>query len=92
MAATATEQLKDLPKVAPDLKTELEGFKTDSMKKADTQEKIVLPSAEDIENEKGHQRLVDGIEGFNPKNPKPTETLEKNPLPTKEVIDQEKKA
>lgn len=38
--------LKDLPRVAGDLKSELEGFKTDSLKNADTQEKIILPSAE----------------------------------------------
>lgn len=38
--------LKDLPKVAGDLKSELEGFKTTCLKNADTQEKIVLPTAE----------------------------------------------
>lgn len=46
MAATATPALKDLPKVADDLKTQLEGFSHDQMKHAATQEKIVLPSAE----------------------------------------------
>jgi Thymosin beta-4 family len=43
MAAPA---LKDLPKVAVDLKSQLEGFDQDKLKNADTQEKIVLPSAE----------------------------------------------
>lgn len=38
--------LKDLPRVAVDFKTELEGFKTDNLKNADTMEKIILPSAE----------------------------------------------
>lgn len=38
--------LKDLPKVAVDLKSQLEGFNPDNMKKADTNEKIVLPTAE----------------------------------------------
>lgn len=38
--------LKDLPRVAGDLKSELEGFKTGNLKNADTQEKIILPSAE----------------------------------------------
>lgn len=42
----AAPALKDLPRVAGDLKSELEGFKTDNLKNADTQEKIVLPSAE----------------------------------------------
>lgn len=38
--------LKDLPKVAPDLKSELEDFKPEKMKRASTQEKNVLPTAE----------------------------------------------
>lgn len=38
--------LKDLPRVAGDLKSELETFNTTCMKKADTQEKNILPSAE----------------------------------------------
>lgn len=38
--------LKDLPKVAPNLKSELEGFNQTCMKKAETSEKNVLPSAE----------------------------------------------
>lgn len=46
MAATDAPKLKDLPKVAGDLKNELEGFKTTCLKNADTQEKIVLPTAE----------------------------------------------
>lgn len=44
--APATPSLKDLPRVAGDLKSELEGFKPESLKNADTQEKIVLPSAQ----------------------------------------------
>lgn len=40
--------LESLPRVAVDLKSELEGFKTDKLKNADTQEKIVLPSAEGL--------------------------------------------
>lgn len=38
--------LKDLPKVAGDLKGELEGFKPSSLKNADTHEKMILPSAQ----------------------------------------------
>lgn len=38
--------LKDLPRVAGDFKSELEGFKPGSLKNTDTQEKMVLPSAE----------------------------------------------
>lgn len=39
-------KLEDLPKVAVDLKSQLEGFSTDKLKEAHTQEKIVLPTAE----------------------------------------------
>lgn len=46
MAAPACPPLKDLPKVAGDLKNELEGFKTTCLKNTDTQEKIILPTAE----------------------------------------------
>lgn len=46
MAAPACPPLKDLPKVAGDFKSELEGFKTTCLKNADTQEKIILPTAE----------------------------------------------
>jgi hypothetical protein len=40
--------LKDLPKVANDLKSQLEGFNTSCLKDVDTNEKIVLPSAEGL--------------------------------------------
>lgn len=42
----STVPLKDLPKVASAFKSELEGFNQDNMKKADTNEKIILPTAE----------------------------------------------
>lgn len=45
MAAPA---LKDLPKVATDLKSQLEGFDQDKLKNASTQEKVTLPTAEGI--------------------------------------------
>lgn len=43
MAAPA---LKDLPKVDVNLKSQLEGFSTESLKNANTEEKIVLPTAD----------------------------------------------
>ena len=48
MSDPVSPSLKDLPKVNLDLKSELEGFKTVTMKKAETQEKNVLPTAEGI--------------------------------------------
>lgn len=44
----SSPSLKDLPKVALDLKSELEGFNHGCMKKAATEEKNILPSAEGI--------------------------------------------
>lgn len=43
--AAVSPKLKDLPKVSDDLKTQLEAFDHEKMKHADTQEKIVLPTA-----------------------------------------------
>lgn len=39
-------KLEDLPKVAVDIKTQIEEFSTDKLKDTVTQEKIVLPTAE----------------------------------------------
>jgi len=48
MAEVGSPTLESLPKVDADLKSQLEGFKPELMKKASTQEKIVLPTAEGI--------------------------------------------
>ncbi|KAL1500871.1 hypothetical protein ABEB36_006296 [Hypothenemus hampei] len=88
--APAPPSLKDLPKVAGDLKSELEGFSSSKLKNAETQEKIVLPSAEDVAAEKTEKALIEGIAKFNPAKLKHTETQEKNPLPDKEVVLQER--
>lgn len=42
----AAPSLKDLPKVAVDLKSQLESFSPDSLKNACTEEKLLLPTAE----------------------------------------------
>lgn len=42
----ATPALKDLPKVDETLKSQLEGFSTNRLSHTETQEKVVLPSAE----------------------------------------------
>lgn len=39
-------KLEDLPKVAENIKSQLEGFQKDKLKDTVTQEKIVLPTAE----------------------------------------------
>lgn len=45
-AGPISPSLKDLPKVADDLKSQLEGFKHDGMKHAATHEKNILPTAD----------------------------------------------
>jgi hypothetical protein len=81
---------EELPKIADQLKSELES--EHKLKHADTQEKLVLPSKEEINAEKGQKELLKSIETFDKnENLNPTEVHEKNPLPTKEVIEQEKK-
>lgn len=42
----AAPSLKDLPKVAVDLKSQLESFSPNSLKNASTEEKFLLPTAE----------------------------------------------
>jgi len=83
-------KLEDLPKVAEDLKSQLEGFKPDNLKDTVTQEKNPLPTAEDVAIEKNQQKLIDGIESFDPAKLKHAETQEKNPSPDKDAIEQEK--
>ncbi|VVC24196.1 Hypothetical protein CINCED_3A005418 [Cinara cedri] len=90
----SSPSLKDLPKVAYDLKSQLEGFNPDNMKKADTNEKIILPTAADVAAEKTQkaitEALIEGVGGFDTGKLKHTETQEKNPLPDKTVIEAEK--
>jgi len=86
MASPAKEEL---PKIASDLKSELE--QEHALSPVETVEKVVLPSKEDVATEKTHQELVKGIETFDPNESlKHAETVEKVVLPTAEVIEQEK--
>ncbi|KPL97739.1 hypothetical protein NH340_JMT05402 [Sarcoptes scabiei] len=81
---------EELPKIAECLKSELVG--EHKLKHAETQEKVVLPSKVEIEQEKGQQELLKSIEEFQPEQLHHTSTEIKNPLPTKEEIEAEKKA
>ena len=60
------------------------------LKPTDSTEKNVLPTAEDMKQEKNHQGILTGIEGFTSNSLKPTETKEKVVLPGKEEIKAEK--
>ena len=63
----------------------------ESMNKTETKEVQVLPSAEDIAEEKSKLNLNAQIEGCKRDSLKKTETAEKGCLPTKEDIEAEKK-
>lgn len=45
-AKMSSPALKDLPRVDETLKSQLEGFNPEKLKDVDTQEKVVLPTAE----------------------------------------------
>ena len=86
----STPTKEELPRIADTLKSELEG--QIKLKHTETQEKVVLPTKTDLEQEKGQQNLLKSIEAFSPEKLHHTDTEEKNPLPTKEVIEAEKQA
>ncbi|KAG8182154.1 hypothetical protein JTE90_014563 [Oedothorax gibbosus] len=80
----------DLPKVPAPLKDELSQFDSSKMKHAETNEKNVLPSKDDVQQEKRHNSILNSVEGFERSQLNPTETQEKMVLPNADVIEQEK--
>ncbi len=66
--------VKDLPKIDNTLKGELE--KDHQLKHTEVTEKNVLPSAEDVAQEKTHQGLIKGVENFSPDKLKHVKTVE----------------
>uniref|UniRef100_A0A1B0CY25 Putative e3 ubiquitin-protein ligase mdm2 n=2 Tax=Lutzomyia longipalpis TaxID=7200 RepID=A0A1B0CY25_LUTLO len=81
---------KDYPTMGKDFINELASFDTTKMKDVNTQEKIIMPTAEDVQFEKREASLFQGIQSFDTAKLKHAETKEKNPLPDQEVIQQEK--
>jgi hypothetical protein len=67
-------QVKDLPKLDDTIKGEL--TKDIQLKHIEVHEKVVLPSAEDLKQEKVHEGLLKGVETFSPDHLKPTKTRE----------------
>lgn len=63
---------------------DLAKFETNALKHVQVSEKVNLPSKEDIESEKQHISLVNGVETFDKNKLKPTITHEKIILPDKE--------
>lgn len=79
---------EELPKIDGGIKAELEADR--SLKHVETAEKIVLPSAEQIDQEKTQQNFLKNIESFPKQQLKPAQTEEKNTLPSVTQIEQEK--
>jgi len=73
--------LKDLPKIEGTLKDEL--VKPHELKKTEVTEKIALPTAEDLKQEKTHEGVLKGVEGFSSDMLTPVKTRE--PLSGAEV-------
>jgi predicted SPOUT superfamily RNA methylase MTH1 len=89
MSATSPEKsVEELPKIDVSIKAELEADR--SLKHVETEEKNVLPSAEQIDQERTQRKLIEGIETFPKQQLKPAQTEEKNTLPSVTQIEQEK--
>jgi len=74
MSGDAPKTVEELPKIEGSLKDEL--VKQHELKKTEVAEKNVLPSAEDLKQEKLHEGVFKGVEGFTPDKLKPTTTRE----------------
>ncbi|GMR31402.1 hypothetical protein PMAYCL1PPCAC_01597, partial [Pristionchus mayeri] len=85
---SAETPLAELPKIPTDIAQAIEHH--DKLKHVEPTEKNVLPSKEDIAQEKTHQELTEGIEGFAQEKLRSVSTDEKNVLPSKEDIAREK--
>ncbi|KAK8775286.1 hypothetical protein V5799_031379 [Amblyomma americanum] len=72
------------PKVADEIQQELASFNAASLKHTETQEKVTLPSKEDVQQEKIHNSLLEGVEQFEKTSMKHAQTQEKVCLPKKE--------
>jgi len=64
MSANATPAVKDLPKIDQTLAGQI--ATEHKLKNVEVTEKNVLPSAEDLKQEKTHQGLLKGVEEFTP--------------------------
>jgi len=90
MAEVQSPTLKDAPKVLPDLKSQLEKFDPKELNNVEPQEKGVLPTAEDVKEEKQHIAFVESVNCFKTEQLRKTETVEKVVLPNAEDVKLEK--
>ncbi|KAF8387334.1 tth-1 [Pristionchus pacificus] len=89
MSTEAITPLADLPKIPTDIAQAI-GENEVHLKHVEPTEKNVLPTKEDIAQEKTHQELTEGIEGFAAEKLRSVSTDEKNVLPSAEDIAREK--
>ncbi|KAH7724365.1 TTH-1 protein [Aphelenchoides avenae] len=80
--------LEELPKISADLKQEV--TKDHPLKHVEVNEKNVLPTEQDLKQEKEHERFKQDIESFPSKTLRQVSTEEKVVLPTPEDIAKEK--
>ncbi|KAK7496474.1 hypothetical protein BaRGS_00012396 [Batillaria attramentaria] len=78
-------------KTEVELRERIGSFSKETLKHAETEEKNVLPTEEDIGKEKTEAAICKGIEEFKKGDLKHTQVKEKNPLPPAEAIEAEKK-
>ncbi|CAD6187414.1 unnamed protein product [Caenorhabditis auriculariae] len=81
--------LAELPKLPEEISDSLIS-KGKELRKVETSEKNVLPTKEDVEEEKKHVEMITGIEKFDNSQLKTIETAEKVVLPTSEDIKAER--
>uniref|UniRef100_A0AC34QTA2 Uncharacterized protein n=1 Tax=Panagrolaimus sp. JU765 TaxID=591449 RepID=A0AC34QTA2_9BILA len=83
-----TKTAAEMPKLDDDVQSEL--IKQHNLNHVEVVEKIKLPTKEDVENERQHVKLVQGIENFKPNTLRQVSTEEKNVLPSPTDIALEK--
>ncbi|XP_075736693.1 thymosin beta cib isoform X2 [Rhipicephalus microplus] len=89
-SSRSSESSGQNPRVADEIQQELASFNASSLKHTETQEKVLLPSKEDVQQEKIHNSLLEGVEQFEKTSMKHAHTQEKVCLPKKEDIESEK--
>ncbi|CAI4223696.1 unnamed protein product [Auanema sp. JU1783] len=80
--------IADLPKIPVDIAEAVTGKV--ELRKVETQEKNVLPTKEDVVQERQHVEMMNGIENFSANQLNKTETQEKVVLPSSDDIKAEK--
>lgn len=88
---SAPAPLAELPKLPTELNSDVQQYSLPQLHHVEVQEKIVLPTKEDMEAEKAHEQFKEAVEKFDKgKVLRQVSTEEKQVLPTQEDIAHEK--